>query len=91
MEALFWNYWGLGNLRIVQALRMIVRQQDPLILFLCETKCDTTKLNLTRVSLGGGEFMWLVGWIELRYDLCILSSFPHHIDAEVGGIGEAFH
>ena len=35
---LSWNYRGLGNLRIVQALQSIVEKEAPSLVFLMETK-----------------------------------------------------
>ena len=40
MNLLSWNYRGLGNLRIVNALAEVVKKEEPKIVFLMETKSN---------------------------------------------------
>ena len=55
MSCLFWNCCGLGNPATVQELTIMVRQKDPLVLFLSETKLDEKILEILRCywSFGG--------------------------------------
>lgn len=63
---------------------MIVRQQDLLICFLCETKWDTAKLNLIIVSLGFGKMARVnscgqssgLGLSRIMISICISSPLP---------------
>ncbi|KAM1956654.1 hypothetical protein ACFX16_026037 [Malus domestica] len=52
MNILVWNCRGLGNPRKVQTLQDIIRQKDPKLVFLCETKCKAEFLNGLRIKLG---------------------------------------
>jgi len=45
MRILAWNCRGLGNPRAVRALRGLVREEDPDILFLSETKRKATEME----------------------------------------------
>ena len=44
MSVLSWNCRGLGNLRTVKALKRAMQQQDPICVFLMETKLTTEQL-----------------------------------------------
>ncbi|KAM1209154.1 hypothetical protein ACFX2J_014727 [Malus domestica] len=76
MNILIWNYRRLENPRKVQVLQDIIRQKDPKLVFLCETKCDVSILK-------GTGILW-ADEINLR----ILSSSECYIDTEVGDIGD---
>ena len=38
MSLLSWNCWELGNLRTMKALENAIKKEDPIIVFLMETK-----------------------------------------------------
>lgn len=52
MNLLSWNCRGIGSPRKVRDLCLLVKENNPNILFLMETKCKKTKLELIRVKLG---------------------------------------
>ncbi|KAM1166579.1 hypothetical protein ACFX2G_026294 [Malus domestica] len=100
MNILVWNCRWLGNPRKVQTLQDIIRQKDPKLVFLCETKCKAEFLNGLRIKLGfrrvfgvssngqlGGLGLFWSGDINLR----IISSSEIFIDSEIGAIGDAVH
>ena len=45
MSALSWNCRGLGNPFTVNALHKIVKEEDPTLVFLMETKYDVTEMK----------------------------------------------
>ena len=77
MSFIAWNYLGLGNLRTVHELTIMVRQKDPLVLFLSETKLEDKRLEVLRCKLnfagklvvsswgrsGGLALFWLQGTV----------------------------
>ena len=52
MIILGWNCRGLGNLRSVQALRELVQQWKPKIVFLMETKMKKYQMEKEKFKLG---------------------------------------
>ncbi|KAL5746685.1 hypothetical protein ACOSP7_027831 [Xanthoceras sorbifolium] len=52
MKLLSWNVRGLGNPRAFRALRDLVRSENPQVLFLIETKLDSSSSNRIRIGLG---------------------------------------
>ena len=52
MSYLAWNCRGLGNPGTVQELSRLVREKDPLVLFVVETGLDKARLELLRVRIG---------------------------------------
>ena len=48
MSLLSWNCRGLGNLRIVNALAKVVNKEEPIIVFLMETKLKKDWLDLIK-------------------------------------------
>uniref|UniRef100_A0A5B7A8Z2 Endonuclease/exonuclease/phosphatase domain-containing protein n=1 Tax=Davidia involucrata TaxID=16924 RepID=A0A5B7A8Z2_DAVIN len=52
MKILSWNCRGLGNPRSVRALRQMVREEAPKILFLSETKSDKTRMEYIKQHVG---------------------------------------
>lgn len=52
MKIVAWNCQGLGNPHVVQSLKFLKQQQNPDIIFLCETKFDESALNNIKLLLG---------------------------------------
>jgi hypothetical protein len=52
MSILAWNCRGLGNLRTVRDLRLMVKEKSPNFLFLMETKARNSVLQKVRTSIG---------------------------------------
>ncbi|XP_062014459.1 uncharacterized protein LOC133730987 [Rosa rugosa] len=93
MEILAWNCRGLNNDAAVQALKRLIQQKRPSIVFLCETKVnDWEYMNGLRLQLGllNCEAVWSVGhsgglamfWVD-GLDVRFRSKSLHHIDVEV--------
>ena len=94
MSCLFWNCRGLGNPATVQELTIMVKQKDPLVLFLSETKLDEKRLESLRCywgfrgklvvqsrgQSGGLALFWRKG-----LSVGVSSYSHHHIDAVVDG------
>ncbi len=92
MRLLSWNCRGLGNPQTVRELSLLLKERDPSILFLSETRLDSVGVELLRVSTkfnyafcvprlrtGGGLAMLWSDKVDLR-----LNSFSkNHIDASV--------
>ena len=51
MNLLGWNCWEIGNPRIVGALREYVRQWDPKVVFLSETKMKINKMKRVKEKI----------------------------------------
>jgi exonuclease III len=92
MRLLSWNCRGLGDPQTVRELSLLLKERDPSILFLSETRLDSVGVELLRVSTkfnyafcvprlrtGGGLAMLWSDKVDLR-----LNSFSkNHIDASV--------
>ncbi|KAA3474191.1 reverse transcriptase [Gossypium australe] len=52
MKSLSWNVRGLGSPRAVRRLRYLIKQQNPRLVFLMETKLDKTRMEKVRKSCG---------------------------------------
>jgi hypothetical protein len=52
MNLISWNWWGLGNVRVVCDLCQMAREKRSTLLFLTETKRRHYKLEHIRVKLG---------------------------------------
>jgi hypothetical protein len=52
MIALSWNCRGLGNPRIVRSLRRLVKNKEPTLVFLMETKVTLNKVRFLPSKLG---------------------------------------
>ena len=48
MSLVSWNCQGLGNLRIVNALAKVMNKEEPIIVFLMETKLKKDWLDLIK-------------------------------------------
>lgn len=100
MKILSWNCQGLGNPRAVQALRRLVVAKGPTIVFLSETRCNRSYFTSLSIQFGFDDF-FAVDACGKSGGLCLLwknestvairSSSLHHIDVEVGGIGDPEH
>ena len=94
MSLLGWNCRRLGNLRTVNALAKVVNKEEPIIVFLMETKLKKEWLDLIKEkckmkncfvapsigSSGGPIMLWKE---ELKVDIKTFSQ--NHIDAWVNG------
>lgn len=92
MKIISWNVRGLGNTRTFLALKDILREHKPHILFICETKLRPVQMtsrskelgfdncfNVSRNGMGGGlALMW-----SNDVDVNIVSYSNHHIDTVV--------
>lgn len=92
MKILSWNVRGLGNPRTVYRLRNKLREINPQILFLRETKICAKKMEVVRrkcgfvhdiiISVNRSKGGLSLGWKQ--NDMVILCSFSnHHIDVEI--------
>ena len=92
MRIISWNCRGLGNPDAVRSLHMLVKTQRPEVLFLMETKLETSSMERFRVSLGfnsvfvvpsldksGGLAMFSKDGINLE----IKNYTTHHIDCYI--------
>ncbi|KAA3460530.1 reverse transcriptase [Gossypium australe] len=52
MKSLSWNVRGLGSPRAVRRLRYLIKQQNPRLVFLMETKLDKKRMEKVRKSCG---------------------------------------
>jgi exonuclease III len=52
MIILSWNYRGLGNLRTIHDLRRMVKEKNPNLVFVMETKLQKNKMEGIRMKLG---------------------------------------
>ena len=100
MNAISWNYRGLGRSRIVQELTKLVRKHSPLILFLMETKAKDSYVNniksklqldnvhiVSRQNIGGGLALF---W-KFEINLHVIDALPSHIDTVVNpGVDDAW-
>ncbi|XP_022854365.1 uncharacterized protein LOC111375728 [Olea europaea var. sylvestris] len=92
MKLLSWNARGLGNPRGIYALSELIRKEDLEVLFLQETKLNTTKMEFCRIKMkfygcfnvesvgrsGGLTILW-----KPDVHLTILSYSKSHIDAKI--------
>ena len=96
MSVLAWNCWGLGALPAVHTLIEVVKQKNPVVIFLVETKASIdrmkgfqNKLGFTQGIIvpsdgrsGGLALLWREGM-----DIHFKSYSYSHIDAVVNGEG----
>ncbi|KAL9436888.1 hypothetical protein AB3S75_022853 [Citrus x aurantiifolia] len=92
MKILSWNIRGLGNPRMYLALKKILQVHSPHLVFLCETKLKTMRMNevsrklnyencfaVSSIGKGGGlALLW-----KSETNVQINSFNQHHIDAEI--------
>ena len=90
MNLLSWNYRGLGNQHAVDVLSHLVREKDPKVVFLMETKRTVEEMRWIQADLpyrctlaipsikrrGGLALMW-----KEEVDLHIQTFSPNHVDA----------
>ena len=48
MSALVWNCWGIGNASIVRVLKVLIRENQPDLVFLSKTKIDEEKMVVVK-------------------------------------------
>ncbi|KAL0404334.1 UNVERIFIED_CONTAM: hypothetical protein Sradi_2074200 [Sesamum radiatum] len=91
MSFLLWNCQGLGNLGTIKGLRDLIRENNPHLVFLAETKCSTSQIEVLkrRLNLFGFcvESRGKSGGLALFWNKSVdvqLQSFSHyHIDVSV--------
>ena len=90
MSCLLWNCRGLGNPQTVHELTIMMKQKDPLVLFLSETKLDEKRMESLRCYWGfAGKFIvpsrGQSGGLALLWSkeqaVSISSYLHYHIDA----------
>lgn len=59
MSLISWNYRGLENSRIVKALQKVVKQEEPILVFLIKTKLNKEKAEKIRDQCNF-KFSWVV-------------------------------
>lgn len=100
MKILAWNCRGLGNPRAIQALSNMLREKDPEIIFLSETRLVKRRMEGVRAKLGYANGFFVdskntAGGLALLWKeslkLSVQSFSTGHIDSvidfpsEVGG------
>lgn len=97
MSCISWNCHGLGNPTTVQALLDIVHSMQPNLIFLVETKLNTSRIQSVKNrigflglfcvdSLGLSEDLALLWNTEINVN--VLSFSKNHIDAKVTNLGD---
>lgn len=97
MKLLSWNCRGLGHPQTIQDLQDFVKKERPDFVFLSETKCNTRKIELSKMMFGlcgvAVESQENSGGLALFWqkDLnVVLQSFSRgHIDVVVNEGGES--
>ena len=94
MSLISWNCRGLGNSRTVKALQKVIQREEPILVFLMETKLnkDTTEKVRDQCNF---HFSWVVpnegesGGLALFWKegllVEVLDSDQSHIDTVVKG------
>ena len=88
MSIIVWNCRGLGNLRTVTELEVVIRAKDPFVLYIAEMWADQARLKeikrkiefdnffiVERNNRGGGLTLFWRNSVEV--DSCL----PNHIDS----------
>lgn len=92
MRLLSWNCQGLGNPYTVQELLLLIKEQEPTVLFLSETRLDSIGVERLRVTIkfdsafcvprrgtgGGLAMLW-----RTKLDVMLTTYSYNHIDADV--------
>ena len=94
MNLLSWNCQELGNLRTINALKEVIKKEDPKLVFLIETKSNMEWMIMVRdkcefkngffVSSNGANGGLALLWKE-EIQLDIQTYSQTHIDALVEG------
>ncbi|KAF8411685.1 hypothetical protein HHK36_004243 [Tetracentron sinense] len=92
MRLLSWNCRGLGNPWSIRALHQLVKEKDPSVLFLMETKTDVRRMTEIKLKMGfqhalvipsigrSGELSLI--WKD-NVELTIQNCSQFHIDAHI--------
>ncbi|KAL0462161.1 UNVERIFIED_CONTAM: hypothetical protein Slati_0103700 [Sesamum latifolium] len=91
MSILVWNCQWLGNPETVHGLRDLIRVNNPLLVFLTETKCSVSQIEILKKGLNlfgcGVDSRGKSGGLALLWQKTVevqLQSFSHyHIDVSV--------
>ena len=94
MSLINWNCEGLGNPQTIKALQRLVDQQEPILVFLIETKLNKEKAEKVRDQCNF-KFSWVVpsegrsGGLTLFWkggiEVEVLEADQSHIDTLVKG------
>ena len=94
MSLISWNYRGFRNPQIVKALQKVIQKEEPILLFLIETKLNKEKTEKVR-DQSNFHFSWVVpsvgksGGLALFWkegiSVEILEADQTHIDTVVRG------
>ena len=97
MSIIVWNCRGLGNLRTVKELEVMIRAKDPFVVFLAETWADKARLQeikckiefdnlffVERNNRGGGLALYWKNYIDVHVD----TFSKNHIDSIINKGGE---
>ncbi|CAL2239107.1 unnamed protein product [Prunus armeniaca] len=101
MIALSWNVRGLGNPRTFRALKLLLREKFPNMVFLMETHMTETQMERVKHRLGM-HMAFVVKWVGMGgglmmlckygWSMNLLSSSVGHIDVIIHSPnGDAFH
>ena len=94
MSALSWNYRELGNLQTIRTLQEVIASEDPILVFLMETKLSKEEMTKKKYTIGFTEGLVVAsngskGGLALLWKkevmLDVQTFGPWHIDVEVGG------
>lgn len=96
VKILSWNYWGLGNPRIVLKIGRLVQEKKLAIVFLMETKIENKQVVRIKLKLGllNGLAIYLIGnqggfsllWRH-DIDLEIMNFMQHHVHSKISNDG----
>ena len=92
MSIISWNCQGLGNPKAVQNLHTLVKEKDPVLLFLMETRLDVKRIEKIQVRVGF-QYAFIVPSKGRSRGLALLWRDPttvwvqtysrHHIDVHI--------
>ena len=94
MSAISWNCRELGNLRTIRTLQEVIASEDPILVFLMETKLSKEEMTKKKYTVGFTEGLVVAsndskGGLALLWKKKVMVDVqtfgPWHIDVEVGG------
>ena len=94
MSAISWNCRELGNLRTIRTLQEVIASEDPILVFLMETKLSKEEMTKKKYNVGFTEGLVVAsndskGGLALLWKKEVMVDVqtfgPWHIDVKVGG------